>query len=262
MTTHFRGQPIADERIPGHDVDSCVGASGVTVVRGANDGETPATDAEVVALRLASKDTSGPMNLIQLQAGIKARYGYTTELDDRWETIADGLATDRWMVCVGWYVTLPARNRNKGQANVMHAVAFGPDSVNHAVSADPIKKPVPTYDRLTMAEVRKFCASGNYQSLSIREYSHVKPPTSAPNRPKGAIGYLDAMGVPLWRVVKGIATPVMTTTKPAKQVKGNVHGYVGPAVTYKPNATLNKILTGKRKGQYVQARLGTLTQEV
>lgn len=258
---HFRAEPPADERNkPGASIINCVAASGVNIARAADDAKTPSTDAEVLALRAATGDLIGGEDLIDLQKGISKRYGYATTIDDQWLTIAEGLAGDRWFVCLGWYAQLPARNRNPGQANVFHAVAFGPDTVNHAVCVDPIKKPTPDYDRMTMAEVRKFCSSGNFQSLGIREYSEVTPPTSAPNRPKGAIGYLDAVGVSLFRVVKGVAAPIMTTTKPPKPIKGNVHGYVGPAVHYKPNATLNKILSGKRKGQYVRASDGTITQ--
>lgn len=258
--THFRGQPPADERnLPGAPIVNCVAASGVNIARAADDGETPSTDAEVIGLRRDTGDTEGPENLVQLKGGMAKRYpGYTTTLDDQWLTIAEGVATDRWFVVLGDYAQLPARMRNPGQANVPHAVACGPDIQNRAVIVDPIQKPIPSYERVTVAELRKFCSSGAYQSLSIREYSEVKPPTSAPNRPTGSIGYLDATGVELFTVKGKIASPVTLNGKP---IHGNVHGYVGVAKHYLPNATLNKILSGKRKGQYVRAAEGTLTQE-
>lgn len=258
MTTHFRGTPIADERNGTPPFKDCGPAGAVNLARAADDGETPGTDAEVIAIRRLIGATPGGRTTLPMVAhAMLSRYGYATQLGDgTWTPIYEGLTTDRWLIVRGDYKALPLRMLNPGQPNVEHFIVVGPGPV----IVDPIRKPVPVYYPATMAEIRHFCSTGEWDSLSIREYSHVKPPTSAPDRPKGAIGYLDAMGVELFNVVKGIASPVLTNGKPTR---GNVHGYVGPAPAkpYKPNLTANRILSGARKGQYVRAAEGTLSQE-
>lgn len=85
------------------------------------------------------------------------------------------------------------------------------------------------------------------------------PPTAGPvssssphgARPAGAIGYLTARSVPLFSVSGGTAHQTA--------VSANVGGWVGPAVHYAPNATLNRILTGGHAGSYVPAYRGVVT---
>lgn len=173
--THYRKMPCPDERRPGFPVDSCVAATGVQMARAATNGAISASDAEVVALRAATGDIHGPENLPDLQSGIRSRYGFSTTLDDQWDTIAAGLAADKWFAVLGWYFDLPDRLRNAGQKNVMHCIPAGPDTQNHCVIADPLQKPVVTYEWMTLAELRTFCAGGSFQSLAIREYSHIPP---------------------------------------------------------------------------------------
>lgn len=70
-----------------------------------------------------------------------------------------------------------------------------------------------------------------------------------PVHPTAAAGYLDAAGVPLFRLRRGraIAAPERSAT---------VHAYIGPTAHYKPNATLARILTGKHHGRYVRPGSG------
>ena len=169
---HYRGMPLADERGQGPIVN-CVAASGVNIVRAADNGATPATDAEVIALRAATGDTQGGETLESLQVGIEARYGYRTVLAKTWAAIEVGLEADRWIVAVGWLHQLPGRLWTQ-DGDVFHAVAFGPATLEAAVIADPLQRPVPTYRHISLAEIRTFCASGRYASLSIAEYSHAR----------------------------------------------------------------------------------------
>ena len=170
--THFRTMPCADERSGNPPFQNCVAATGVNIMRAATNGAVPPTDAEVIALRVATGDTSGGEDLRDLQKGILARYKVQTYLAGTWATIAAGLSKDTWYGVVGHYRDLPARMKNPGQADVFHAVAVGPgDKPGWAVLVDPIQKPAPSYIPVTLNEVFTYCQGGGFSSLGIVEYS-------------------------------------------------------------------------------------------
>lgn len=161
----------ADER-NALGIISCVSASAVNIARAATNGHIPATDAEVIALREASNDTSGGQTLASIQAGMKARYGWTGDLTSDWASIRDGLGWGTWFVVVGWYQNLPARLRNAGQANVFHAIAVGPKDGKLVQVVDALQRVTVESRSMTLDELNHFTASGSFSALGVKEYSH------------------------------------------------------------------------------------------
>jgi hypothetical protein len=153
-------------------VISCVSASAVNIARAATNGHVPATDAEVIALRVASQDTDGGQTLASVQAGMRRRYGWTGDLTSDWASIRDGLNWGTWFVVVGWYHDLPARLRNVGQANVFHAVCVGPKDGKLVQFVDALQRGTVESRSMTIDELNHFASSGGFSALGIKEYSH------------------------------------------------------------------------------------------
>jgi hypothetical protein len=168
----YRPKVYADERIPNHIIEDCVAASGVNLAAAATNGRVPQTDAEVLALRAATGDLSGPEGFRDLQAGMTKRYGWGGYLSDQWSAITRMRSEPLWVSVIGQYAVLPDRLRNPGQGNVSHAIALTGDTANYALVIDPLQKPIVTARRISYDELRIYCASGNFASLSIPEYEH------------------------------------------------------------------------------------------
>lgn len=170
---HFRKLPCADERNGNPPFTDCGPAGAVNIARAADNGGTPATDAEVIAIRRLIGQTPGGRTTLQMvQAAILRKYGYATRLGDgTWTPIYEGLTTNRWLIVRGNYKALPDRMQNVGQPDVEHFIVVGPGPV----IVDPIRKPAPFYAPATLSEIQHFCATGEYDSLSIAEYSHLPP---------------------------------------------------------------------------------------
>lgn len=173
---HFRKLPCADERNGTPPFTDCGPAGAVNLARAADNGATPATDAEVLAIRAIIGSTpGGATSLQQVQAAMLKRYGLATKMGDgTWPFIFSGLTSNGWRIVRGDYDALPGRMQNPGQPNVEHFVVVGPGPV----IVDPIRKPAPFYAPATLDEIRHFCATGEFDALGIDEYSHLPPVAS------------------------------------------------------------------------------------
>lgn len=170
-TAHYSSGVWADER-NALGVISCVAGSCVNLARVATDAAVAASDAEVIALRTAAGDLAGGMTLQQGQAGMTKRYGFGGELrDGDWSWIVTQFGLGWWFVGVGWYDELPARLRNAGQANVFHAVLFGPKTGGGFVIVDSLERDDVVMHDITITEIRRFLLSGGFTVLGLPEFS-------------------------------------------------------------------------------------------
>jgi hypothetical protein len=165
----FRPSFYADER-NGGPIINCVAASGVNIARAATNGAIPSTDVEVVALRKATGDVIGGQNLQQLQFGLRKRYGFTGPITRTWASFL--FSGPAWYVSLGYLHSLPRRCWGQ-PTDVFHAIAVTGDIAGHVVIIDPLQKPRPVPQRLTIEEFRVYAGSGGYQALRIDEFSEV-----------------------------------------------------------------------------------------
>lgn len=239
---HFREMPCADERnIPGAVIVNCVAATGVNISRAATNGVMPATDAEVLALRRATGDTSGGEGLIELRTGMESRYNFKgLIIDNDWNRMAKGLSSGRmWYAIVGWYSFLPSRIKNTGQRDISHCVAVGPSSGNTVVIVDPLQKPYPRYVVVSLAEVKKFSGSMGFLNLGIGEYSRM-PTYGGHVSVDGTFYQYEKNGSRWTRVKHKNATFSADSTKAATY----------PDV-YGESRRMAQLTTGSRKGYWV-----------
>jgi hypothetical protein len=186
---HFQGatkqaQLWADEVTPHPPFINCVPASGVNLINAATNGAHPTTDAEVQALRVATGDVSGGEGLEDLNKGLVKRYGYGGHIDNTWATIKSGLATGTCFAVIGRYDSLPPDFR-KPQPSFKdgHCAYIGPRDPNTVYWVDPLDRSDnghPAVRIMSLAVLQKFVASMGYQSLGIKEFSHVPVPPKPP----------------------------------------------------------------------------------
>lgn len=169
--TVYRPPVYADER-NGGPIINCVAASGVNISRAATNGAIPASDAEVKALRKATGDIVGGQTLRQLQTGLRNRYGFTGYLADNWTAYTNGFAGKGWFAALGWLHSLPRRCWSQ-PTDVFHCIAVTGAGQGFVDIIDPLQKPRPVAQRITVDEFRTFASSGGYASLRLDEFSEV-----------------------------------------------------------------------------------------
>lgn len=169
--TKFRPFFYADER-NGGPIINCVAASGVNLARAATNGAIPSTDDEVKALRKATGDATGGQTLQQLRFGMFSRYGFSGTITTTWTALTTGFAGPAWFASLGYLHSLPKRCWSQ-PSDVFHCIAVTGDGQGHVIIADPLQKPRPVAQRLTIAEFRQYAQSGGYQALRVDEYSAV-----------------------------------------------------------------------------------------
>lgn len=172
MSTKFRPFFYADERNGQPIIENCVAASGVNLARAATNGAIPSTDAEVMALRAATGDLHGGQTLQQLRFGMFRRYGFAGPITTSWTALTQGFNGPAWFASLGWLHKLPKRNWTQ-PSDVFHCIAVTGDGPGHVIIADPLQRPRPVAQRMTIAEFRPFAQSGGYDALRIDEYSAV-----------------------------------------------------------------------------------------
>lgn len=169
--TVYRPSLYADER-NGGPIINCVAASGVNIARAATNGAIPPTDDEVKALRKATGDVVGGQTLRQLQTGLRNRYDFTGFLADNWQAYLNGFGGKGWFAALGWLHSLPKRCWSQPN-DVFHCIAVTGDGTGFVVIVDPLQKPTPKPQRMTVDEFRTFASSGSYSSLRLDEFSEV-----------------------------------------------------------------------------------------
>lgn len=172
MSTKYRPFFYADERLSGRPVIYCVVASGVNLARAATNGAIPGTDDEVLALRIATGDPTGGQTLQQLRFGMFKRYGFSGPITESWTALTNGFAGPAWFASLGWLHQLPKRCWSQ-PTDVFHCLAVTGDGPGHVIIADPLQKPRPVAQRMTIAEFRDYASSGGYQALRVDEYAEV-----------------------------------------------------------------------------------------
>lgn len=165
----FRPFFYADER-NGGPIINCVAASGVNLARAATNGAVPSTDVEVKELRKATGDAVGGQTLKQLQIGLTKRYGFAGPITTSW--VALDLTGPAWYASLGYLHSLPKRCWGQ-PTDVFHCIAVTGDLAGTVIIIDPLQKPRPVPQRLTLEEYRKYAGSGGYQALRVDEYSEV-----------------------------------------------------------------------------------------
>jgi hypothetical protein len=149
-------------------IEDCVAASGIDIGRGA--GLTmPVGRVEREALRVASADTQGGMDLVHLANGMEKRYGHRPRASHDWAYVA--AHPERWFVCIGQYTTLSAHLRRwQPNGSFLHACAFGPGTTaTNRWWANPLAPPTYNGEVISLVQLRKYMATFNYEALSFAE---------------------------------------------------------------------------------------------